>query len=338
MSIPSALVSLESIQDAADRIRGYALRTPLMVSPWEGLSLKPESLQPVGSFKIRGAATAITRLAPEVRERGLVAMSSGNHAQAVAYVARALGIPAHIFIPDNAPARKIEATRALGATVEVVPLEAAYSRPEEFARETGRALIPPFESPDVIAGQGTIGLEIAADDAGISTILVPVSGGGLISGVAAAAAALVPNARVIGVEPELAADAADSLHTGERRVWDAELTARTIADGLRAGLGELAWPHVKAYVHDIVTVTEDEIEDATRRLALEARLLAEPSGAATTAAYLHRRSELPAGRAVAVVSGGNIDPTFLSGLLGDAENAPRKIRPALGPDSAAESA
>ena len=320
----SALVSLESIQDAAERIRAYALRTPLMVSPWQGLSLKPESLQPVGSFKIRGAATAITRLAPEVRQRGLVAMSSGNHAQAVAYVARALGIPAHIFIPDNAPARKIETTRALGATVEVVPLEERDSRPEEFARQTGKALIPPYENLDVISGQGTIGLEIAADDPGISTILVPVAGGGLISGIAAAAAALLPNARVIGVEPELAADAAESLHTGELRVWGAEETARTIADGLRtASLGEMAWPHVRAYVHDIVTVTEDEIEDATRRLAVEARLLAEPSGAVTTAAYLHRRRELPAGRAVAVVSGGNVDATFLSGLLADAEKAPR---------------
>ncbi|MDG5809331.1 threonine/serine dehydratase [Streptomyces ossamyceticus] len=320
----SALVSLESIQDAAERIRGYALRTPLMVSPWEGLSLKPESLQPVGSFKIRGATTAITRLAPEARQRGIVAMSSGNHAQAVAYVARSLGIAAHIFIPDNAPARKIEATRALGATVEVVPPEEQYSRPEEFARETGKTLIPPFENLDVISGQGTIGLEIAADDPGISTILVPVAGGGLIAGIAAAAAALLPNARVIGVEPELAADAAESLHTGALRAWAAEETARTIADGLRtASLGEMAWPHVKAYVHDILTVTEDEIEDATRRLAVEARLLAEPSGAVTTAAYLHRRRELPAGRAVAVVSGGNIDPAFLSGLVADAEKVPR---------------
>jgi threonine dehydratase len=320
----SALVSLESIEDAAERIRGYALRTPLMVSPWQGLSLKPESLQPVGSFKIRGATTAITRLAPEARQRGIVAMSSGNHAQAVAYVARSLGIAAHIFIPDNAPARKIEATRALGATVEVVPLEEQYSRPEEFARETGKTLIPPFENLDVISGQGTIGLEIAADDPGISTILVPVAGGGLIAGIAAAAAALLPNARVIGVEPELAADAAESLHTGALRAWSAEETARTIADGLRtASLGEMAWPHVKAYVHDILTVTEDEIEDATRRLAVEARLLAEPSGAITTAAYLYRRRELPAGRAVAVVSGGNIDPTFLSGLVADAEKVPR---------------
>lgn len=320
----SALVSLESIKDAAERIRGYALRTPLMVSPWQGLSLKPESLQPVGSFKIRGATTAITRLAPEARQRGIVAMSSGNHAQAVAYVARSLGIAAHIFIPDNAPARKIEATRALGATVEVVPLEEQYSRPEEFARETGKTLIPPFENLDVISGQGTIGLEIAADDPGISTILVPVAGGGLIAGIAAAAAALLPNARVIGVEPELAADAAESLHTGALRAWGAEETARTIADGLRtASLGEMAWPHVKAYVHDILTVTEDEIEDATRRLAVEARLLAEPSGAVTTAAYLHRRRELPAGRAVAVVSGGNIDPTLLSGLVADAEKVPR---------------
>lgn len=312
----TTLVTIDSIQDAAALIAPYALRTPLMQSPWPDLWLKPETLQPVGSFKIRGAAVAIARLDPELRSRGVIAQSSGNHAQAVAYIARAFGIDAYIIIPENAPSRKVEATRALGATVEVVSLEEQYSRAEDLVRETGKALIPPFENLDVIAGQGTIGLEIAEDDPTIDTILVPVAGGGLISGIAAAVAALLPHAKVIGVEPELAADAADSFRAGERRAWDPSDTARTMADGLRTfSVGELPWAHIQAFVHDIITVTEDEIADATKRLALEARLLAEPSGAVTTAAYLHHAAELPGGRTVAIVSGGNVDPTLYRALL-----------------------
>jgi threonine dehydratase len=323
-----SLVDLAQIRDAAERIRPYAVRTPLVPSPWPGLWLKPESLQPIGAFKIRGAITAVSRLDPAERARGLLAHSSGNHAQAVAYAARVFGVTAHVVIPDNAPQRKIDATRALGATVELVPVEQRFSRPEELRRATGRPMVPPFDHPDIIAGQGTVGLEIVEDfpsapgpdgTAGrdVATVLVPVSGGGLISGVAAAVKALLPDARVVGVEPELAGDAAESFRLGRRTPWSAADTARTVADGLRTfSVGELPWQHISALVDDIVTVTESEILDATRRLALEARLLAEPSGAVPVAAYLHHADRLPPGPTVAVVSGGNIDPALLAGLVG----------------------
>lgn len=313
------LVTLADIEDAAELIRPYAVRTPLLASPWPGLWIKPENLQPIGAFKIRGAVTAISRLAPQVRARGVLAHSSGNHAQAVAYTAKAFGIDAHIVIPDNAPLRKVQATRDLGATVELVPVEQRFSRPLELAEQTGKALIPPFDHPDVISGQGTVGLEIAQDAPDVTTVLVPVSGGGLISGVAAAMTALLPDVRVVGVEPELAGDAAVSFRAGRRIPWTPAQTARTMADGLRTfSVGELPWAHISTMVHDIVTVTEDEIADATRRLLLEARLVAEPSGAVAAAAFLHHPELLPAGRTVAVLSGGNIDPTVLLALLAGA--------------------
>ncbi len=312
------LVDIEMIRDAAELIRPYAVRTPLLAAPWPGLWLKPENLQPVGAFKIRGAATAISRLDPAVRARGVLAHSSGNHAQAVAYTARAFGIDAHIVIPDNAPVGKIQATRDLGATVELVPVEERFSRPAELATQTGRAMIPPFDHPDVISGQGTVGLEIAVDLPDVTTILVPVSGGGLISGIAAAITALLPDARVVGVEPELAGDAAESFRAGRRIPWTPALTARTMADGLRTfSVGALPWEHIRTQVHDIITVTEDEIADATRRLILQARLVAEPSGAVATAAFLHHADQLPGGKTVAVLSGGNIDPAVLLKLLAD---------------------
>ncbi len=313
-------VGLADVQAAAERIRGHAVRTPLLPTPWPGLSLKPEFLQPVGAFKIRGALNAIARLSPEERRGGVLAHSSGNHAQAVAYAARVFGIAAHIVIPDNAAPGKIAATRALGATVELVPLAERFSRPEELARATGKPMIPPFDHPDVIAGQGTVGLEIAADDAAhaIHTVLVPVSGGGLLSGIATVLAALRPDITVVGVEPELAGDAAESLRTGTRHVWPAEQTARTVADGLRTpSLGQLPWALIHRYVHHIVTVSEEEILEAVKRLAVQAKVVAEPSGAVPVAAFLHHRDEFPAGPAVAVVSGGNIDPALLARLLAE---------------------
>jgi len=314
------VVTIDEIRDAAQRIADVALRTPLLASPWPGLWLKPEGLQPIGVFKIRGAMTAMSRLPPAVRARGVIAHSSGNHAQAVAYAAKVFGVAAHIVIPDNAPARKVEATRALGATVELVPLEQRFSRPAELAVETGKAVIAPFDDRDVISGQGTVGLEIVQDSAGLpgglATVLVPVSGGGLLAGVAAAFAALLPDVKVIGVEPELAGDAAESFRTGERRAWAPADTARTIADGLRTPhVGELPWEHIRSQVHDIITVTEAEIIDATRRLTLDARLVAEPAGAVATAGFLHHRDALPPGNAVAVVSGSNIDPDVLRMVL-----------------------
>lgn len=321
------LVSVGEIRAAAARIAPYAVRTPLLAlpagEPWNELMLKPEVFQPIGAFKIRGAANAIAALDPATRQRGVVAHSSGNHAQAVAFAARAFGIAAHIVIPDNAPRRKIEATRALGATVDLVPVAERVTRAEEVALRSGMTMIPPFDHRDVIAGQGTIGLEIAEDLDGRTprptAVLVPVSGGGLISGIAAALAALAPDIAVIGVEPELAGDAAESFRAGRRIAWRPEDTGRTCADGLRMfSVGELPWRHIRAFVRDIVTVTEDEILAATRALALGARLVAEPSGAVPVAAHLFHSDRLPAGNHIAVVSGGNIDPPLLAALLEDA--------------------
>ena len=329
--------SIDDIRDAATRIVGHAVHTPLIRSPWPGLWLKPEMLQPIGAFKIRGAITAISRLDPDVRARGVIAHSSGNHAQAVAYAARLFGIDAHIVIPDNAPRRKIEATIALGATVELVPVEQRFSRPEELAARDGPGDDPAVRRPrrDRRAGHRR-----ARDRRGprrpwraerLSAVLVPVSGGGLISGIAAAIAALLPEVAVIGVEPELAGDAAESFRTGRRVAWTSADTARTVADGLRAfSVGELPWRHISAQVSDIITVSEDEILDATRRIAVEARLVAEPSGAVPVAAFLHHAKALPAGTAIAVVSGGNIDPALLARLLADGA-------PSLGPAGGAPS-
>jgi threonine dehydratase len=250
----------------------------------------------------------------------VVAHSSGNHAQAVAYAAALLQVPAVVVIPDNAPRVKVDAARTLGA--EIVRsrpgLAARVAATEELVARHGYTIIPPFEDRAVIAGQGTIGLEIAADCAEVDLVVVPVGGGGLISGISAAIRELCPGAAVIGVEPELAADARDSLRLGRPVAWPSDATQRTIADALRVDqVGALTLQHMLGYVDDIVTVTEDEIREAVRRLALEARLVAEPGGAVAVAACLLRERDLPAaGTRVAVLSGGNIDPALLADILG----------------------
>ncbi len=311
-------MTIDEILAAAETIKGVAVRTPLMPCLWGNpdrpLWIKPENLQPVGAFKIRGAYHAITRLPGDQRSRGVVTYSSGNHAQALAYAARTLGVPAVIVIQDNAAPVKIEATRALGAEVVVVPLAERESAAAKIAAERGAALIPPFDHPDVIAGQGTIGLEIISDLPDVELVLVPISGGGLISGIATAIKALRPDARVIGVEPELSADARASLAAGELVPWAPELRSRTLAEGLQSELSELTFAHMRKLVDDIVTVSEEEMLAAVALLARQSRIVAEPSGAVTTAAYLNR-AELPAGRTVAVVSGGNIDPALLARVL-----------------------
>lgn len=304
------LVTISDIRAAADRVEGTAVRTPLLRFD-DALWLKPESLQPVGAFKIRGAHNAIARLPEDVRARGVVAYSSGNHAQAVAYAAKRFGVPAVIVVPDTTPRVKVEATRSHGAEVVQVPMAQRETRAAELVAERGATLIPPFDHPDVIAGQGTVGLEIAADLPDVATVLVPVSGGGLISGVATAVKALSPSTRVVGVEPELAGDAAESLRAGTLVRWSPEDRARTSADGLRAEPSELTFAHMKAYVDDIVTVSEDQIGEAVGLLARRARLVVEPSGAVTVAAHLARPSE----RTVAVLSGGNVDPEVFAGYL-----------------------
>jgi threo-3-hydroxy-L-aspartate ammonia-lyase len=315
------LLTLDHVRDAAARLAagGAVVRTPLLPVPQlvNHLFVKPESLQPTGSFKLRGAYSAISAI-PASERRGVVAHSSGNHGYAVAYAAALLGVPAAIVVPENAPAVKTAAIVRCGAELVTVPptLAARISVSNEIAERRGYILIPPFDHPDVIAGQGTIGLEIAEDFPDVDTVVVPVSGGGLISGIAVAVRALNPEARIIGVEPELAADARDSLRADTRVSWPAEQTARTIADALRVEqVGELTFPHMRELVSDIVVVTEDEILDAMRALATDARLVAEPGGAVAVAACLYRPDELGEGSRVAVLSGGNVDPALLAKVL-----------------------
>lgn len=315
------LVTLDELLEAQKRVTGAVVRTPLLPCPHgdadRPLWLKPESLQPIGAFKLRGAHNLIASLTDRERARGVVAHSSGNHAQAVAYTARRFGIKAVIVMPDTAPAVKVDATRELGAEIVMVTPDRRDTAAFELADEHGYTMVPPYDDRRIIAGQGTVGLEIAEDLPDASTVLVPVSGGGLISGIATAVKSLRPGTKVIGVEPELAADAAESLRTGIRTAWTPEQTYRTIADGLRTtSLGALPFAHVREYVDDIITVSEDQIRAAVRFLARSARLVAEPSGAVATAGYLFRRDALPPGHDhVAVVSGGNVDPALYAELV-----------------------
>jgi threonine dehydratase len=320
------LVSAADIAAAADRIAGVAVRTPLVPFPGQRFLIKAESLQPTGSFKIRGAYAAISALDDRARRRGVIAHSSGNHAGAVGYAAARLGVPAVVVIPANAPPVKLAAVRASGAEIVTVApsLSARVAAAEALIARHGYTLIPPFDHPGIIAGQGTVGLEIAADCPAADLVVVPVSGGGLIAGIAAAVKAARPQARIVGVEPELAADARESLRAGRRVAWDPQQAQRTIADALRVEqVGELTFEHIRRYVDDIVTVTEEEIRVAVRRLACEARLVSEPGGAVAVAACLLRQPELPAaGAPVAVLSGGNIEPALLAAVLGGAAAEP----------------
>lgn len=316
------LITLPELRAAHERVRPYVVRTPLIPFALEDFWVKPESLQPTGAFKLRGAFHALLSLGDTERTRGVVAHSSGNHAQAVAYAARQLGIPAVIVMPQDAPALKLEMTRAFGAQVVIVgpASEERAMKAEELSAQRGLTPIPPYDDPRIIAGAGGVGLEILEDLPGVGTVLVPVSGGGLISGVAAALKLQRPEVRVIGVEPEVAADAHDSFRAGQRVVYSAEQVGRTLADGLRVQqLGNLNWAHVQAFVDDIITVGEAELRRAVRDTTLRTRLVTEPSGAVTLAAALYRRPQLgETGPLVAVLSGGNLDPAMLLHLLGGA--------------------
>jgi threonine dehydratase len=316
------LVGIEQIRRAAETVAGVAVRTPLLPQLWADadrpLWLKPESLQPVGSFKIRGAYHAIAALPAEVGARGIITHSSGNHGQAVAYAAARLGVPAVVVIPSVAPAVKVDAVRRLGAEVELVESAERSDAAEKLAAERGLTLIPPFDHPDVIAGQGSVGLEILADLPTVDVILVPVGGGGLASGVSAAVKAIRPQAAVYGVEPAVAPDARDSFEAGRIVPYTDEQRYATIADGMRTQLSELTLAHLRANLDGILTVTEDEIRAAVGALARDANLVAEPSGATTAAAFLFHAAGLPAGRTVAVISGGNLDPLLFAELVSPA--------------------
>lgn len=311
------LVTLDAIRDAAETLRGITIRSPLVAfGPGANRRfLKAESLQPIGAFKLRGAYVAVASLSMEERARGVVSYSSGNHAQGVARAARLLGTPAVIVMPADAPRIKRDRVEADGADIVIVGTSSDERRQvaESIAAERSLAVVPPFDDDRIIAGQGTIGIELVEDVPDLAVVLLPIGGGGLASGVATAVKALRSEVRVIGVEPELGADARDSLARGEIVRWPAELVSRTIADGTRTqALGSRTFAHLQAHLDAIVTVSEVEIAAGVRLAAERSRLVVEPSGAVSIAAMAFHSAELGldevAGSVVAVASGGNVDP------------------------------
>ncbi|MGW5877612.1 threonine ammonia-lyase [Nocardiopsis terrae] len=314
------LVTADDVRAAAARIRGHVLRTPLTAAPeGAGFLLKPESLQPTGAFKLRGATNAVALLDPVRSGYGVVTHSSGNHGLALARAAALQGVACTVVVPEGAPRVKVERIRGYGARVVTVPPAERLAAVEEFVDREHLAPVPPFDDPRVIAGQGTVGSEILEQSPEVTTIVVPVGGGGLASGVATAARAARPRrVRVVGVEPELAADAAESLRAGRLVPWGPERTYRTMADGVRACLSERTFAHLAERLDEIVTVTEDEIARAVAALAHGARLVAEPSGAVAAAAVLAGRVDVAPerpGATVAVLSGGNVDPDLFARLV-----------------------
>jgi threonine dehydratase len=323
----SRMVTLSDIHAAQERVSGIVTRTHLIDFPLcagdskedpRTLLLKPENQQPIGAFKLRGAYNKIASLSEQERRRGVITYSSGNHAQGVAYAARALGVKSFIVMPENAPAIKREATAALGAEIVFVGPGSAERqvKAEELASQHGYVIVPPYNDEQIIAGQGTIGLEVLEDLPEVETVLAPIGGGGMISGIATAIKLSKPSVKVIGVEPELAADAQASLRAGKIVQFPADEVLSTIADGLRAqSIGAINFEHIRRYVDDIVTVSEDEIREAVRLLASNPATVAEPSGAVAVAGFLFRCDQLPKTKLnVAVISGGNIDPKMLEVL------------------------
>ncbi len=317
------MISLNDLHSARTRLTGIAVRTPLIEFPLCAedprlLLLKPENQQPIGAFKLRGAYNKIASLSEAERSRGVITYSSGNHAQGVAYAARALGAKAVIVMPNNAPAIKREATAKLGAEIVLVGpgSDERKTKAEELAAQHGYVIVPPYNDEQIIAGQGTIALELLADLPEVEHDFAPVGGGGLISGVAAAIKLSNPKIKVIGVEPELAADAQASLRAGKVVQFPAQLVSRTLAVGLRTQrFGVILFVHIRRYVDDIITVTEDEIRQAMKYLSANPATIAEPSGAVSAAGFIFHAAQLPRTKVnVAIISGGNIEPAMLEEL------------------------
>lgn len=313
------MLTLDSLYQAAFALKGVARVTDLIRAPRmfpdNEVYLKTENLQLTGSFKLRGAYNRIARLSDEEKERGVVTCSAGNHSQGVALAAQKAGLNAVICIPDGAPISKVEATRAYGAEVVLVPgvYDDAYEKAIEIAKESGRTLIHPFDDDDVIAGQGTIALEILSALPEMDICIVPVGGGGLISGMAFAIKALKPTCRVIGVQ---AAGAASMRHAfDEHRRVPLERVS-TIADGIAVKMpGEKTFEYCRRYVDDIVTVSDDEIASAILSLMEQQKLVAEGAGAVSVAAAMAGKVDLAGRKTVCLVSGGNIDVTILSRVI-----------------------
>ena len=309
-----APVTYEDIEGAAERLEGVAHRTPVATSRlFDELTgaqafFKCENLQRMGAFKFRGAYNALSRLDADARGRGVVAFSSGNHAQAVALAGQLLGIARVIVMPADAPAVKVAATRAYGAQVVFYDRAAGQSREdvaERIAKEKGSTVIPPFDHAHVIAGQGTAAKELIEDVGALDDLFVPTGGAGLLSGSAIAAARLSPGIRVIGVEPAGGDDAARSFRT---KTLQRVENPQTIADGARTqSLGKLTFPLVMANVHDVVTVTDAQIVEAMRFLWERMKLVVEPTGALAAAAVLCAAAPVRDRRVGVIISGGNVD-------------------------------
>lgn len=309
----AALVQFIDIESAAGRLHGVAHRTPVFRSrTLDALTgaevyLKAENLQRAGAFKFRGAFNALSLLSASERRRGVLAYSSGNHAQAMALAGRELGIPVAIIMPTDAPAVKLEATRGYGA--EVIPYDREKTTREELAAEVaserGLAVIPPYDHPHVVAGQGTAAFELIEDYGPFDVLLVPCGGGGLLSGTAIASKHLHPPGRVIGVEPSAADDATRSFHTGElHSVHNPD----TIADGARTpSLGKVTFPLVLKHVDNMVTVEDDAILRAMRFVWERLKLVVEPTGAMALAALLEKMIDAEGARVGVILSGGNVD-------------------------------
>jgi threonine dehydratase len=315
------LVEKQDVERAATALVGVAARTPLIEARWLSdmlgypVRLKCENLQQAGAFKIRGAYTAIARLADSDRKRGVITYSSGNHGQAVALAARIFGIKGVVVMPTTAPAIKIEGAKKLGAEVvlEGTTSTERHARAMQLAEAHDYVVIPPFDHPDIIAGQGTVGLEILQDLPNAAAVLIPIGGGGLLSGVAAYIKQTKPDCEVIGVEPELADAMYQSVKAGAPVTIKAQAT---VADGLMpVRPGDLTYAHAVKFVDAIVRVADEQIVAATRLLIQNAKLVVEFSGAATVAALLAKAYQPERGPVVAILSGGNLDPARMSELL-----------------------
>jgi threonine dehydratase len=303
--IVDTYISLDDIRAARERIRGAARYTPLIEA--DGLWLKAESLQPMGAFKIRGAYNMIAQLPPEARRRGVITYSSGNHGQAVALAAQQLGAPAVIVMPTTAPKVKVDGCKSYGAEVimEGTTSLDRQARAEKEARERGLTIVPPFDHAQIVAGQGTVGLEILEQCPDVGTVFAPVGGGGLASGTAAAIKQINPGVRIVAVEPLGAPKMTRSLEAGQPTTLP---SSASIADGLmNLRPGDITFAHIRRFVDEVVTVPEEAIVEAVAWLFRHARLVVEPSGAVTTAAARLGLGH-PQGKVVAIVSGGNVAP------------------------------
>ncbi len=314
------MLALDRIYHAAYVLKGVARKTDLIAAPhlvsgMEDLYLKTENLQVTGSFKLRGASYKISQLPKGDLERGIIACSAGNHAQGVALAATHMGVRSIVCMPDGAPIMKVESTRRLGAEVRLVKgsYDDAHDEAVRLQEKTGATLIHPYDDEDVICGQGTIGLEIMDQLEGIDAVVVPVGGGGLISGVACAVKSLKPSCQVFGVQAAGASAMAELFRKGD---WYASDTASTFADGIAVkNPGEITFQMVRKYVDDIVTVSDDEIAAAILNLMERQKVVAEGAGAVPVAAAMFDKLPLAGKRVVCVVSGGNIDVNILSRVI-----------------------